>query len=115
MPLIKRLSSKHAFPGVSAGRYGSILENGRASAKIDSDSSPLPFGGRETQRADHANNFISPEPRAQHNYIDRSLGHHDWLARKPIRCPDDGRPSEHRRELYCSLTKVQPAKGHLTA
>lgn len=63
MPLITRRSSTRALPRISVGRCGSIFETARPSARTNCDSSSLPFGSRESHLADHANNFMGPEPR----------------------------------------------------
>jgi hypothetical protein len=41
------------------------LKTVRPSAKIDPDSSVLPFRSREPQTADHANHFMGPDPNIQ--------------------------------------------------
>lgn len=51
-----------ALPRVSIGKCGSIFENCASVTRVDRDSSPLPFGNRESQHADHANTLMGPGP-----------------------------------------------------
>jgi hypothetical protein len=62
-------ANKAPCPAYRSEDAGKSSKTARPSARIDSDSSSLPFGSRQSQNPAHANNFMGPDPKCKISFL----------------------------------------------